>query len=225
MRTSPSPLDRQRKDRVRHVGRDHRRHAVRLEQAAHDAGFDVGVRAEDDDRVRSRLGPGDAVALMPSRSRALCHACPSNATGSARSPTFSRIIVMSSCCGASPTNAAISRSTRSRSSSDGRVRVRLDQLAEPRLAEAVVGGVHRLGDAVGEEHVQIAGLQRNRLLDRAAARTSRRCRSSGRAPCRPGASTCTVARRRRTPDPARTSAACGRRARRSCVRASRSMTA
>ncbi len=71
-------------------------------------------------------------------------------------PTRSRIIVMSSCCGASPTNAAISRSTRSRSSSAGRCACSSMRSAQPLLAEAVVAGVHRLGDAVGEEHEQVA---------------------------------------------------------------------
>src|SRR5438105_3223314 len=44
------------------------------------------------------------------------------------------------------------------------VRVRFDELAEPRFAEAVVARVHRLADPVGEEKVEIAGPQRNRLL-------------------------------------------------------------
>src|SRR5262245_42263621 len=44
------------------------------------------------------------------------------------------------------------------------MRVALDQLAEPVLAEAVVVLVHRLADAVGEEEIEIAGAERNRLL-------------------------------------------------------------
>src|SRR6185436_7689164 len=42
------------------------------------------------------------------------------------------------------------------------VRVGLDQLPQPRLAEQVVARVHRLADAVGEQQIQIAGLQRDR---------------------------------------------------------------
>ena len=99
--------------------------------------------------------------------------------------TFSRIIVMSSCCGASPTNASTSRRTRSRSSSDGRSACSSSSLREPRLAEAVVGRVHRLADAVGEEDIQIARRAAESSPRRAAARTSRRCRASARAPGRP----------------------------------------
>src|SRR6516225_11687946 len=41
------------------------------------------------------------------------------------------------------------------------VRMRLDELAQPRFAEAVVARVHRLADTVGEEDIQVARLQRN----------------------------------------------------------------
>src|ERR1043166_5748194 len=44
------------------------------------------------------------------------------------------------------------------------VRVRLDELPEPSLAEAVVARVHRLRDPVGEEEIQIAFVQPNRVL-------------------------------------------------------------
>src|SRR5262249_44381633 len=44
------------------------------------------------------------------------------------------------------------------------MRVRFDQLAEPRLAEAVIARVHRLADAVGEEQVEVARAQRDRFL-------------------------------------------------------------
>ena len=44
------------------------------------------------------------------------------------------------------------------------VRVRLGELAEPVLAEAVIARVHRLADAVGEEHEQIAVVQQDRVL-------------------------------------------------------------
>ena len=40
----------------------------------------------------------------------------------------------------------------------------LDERAEALLAEAVAGRVHRLGDAVGEEHEQVAGAERHRHL-------------------------------------------------------------
>ena len=63
---------------------------------------------------------------------------------------------MSSCCGAPPTNAAISRRMRSRSSPIGRCAVLLDQFGQLRLAEAVGVLVHRLADAVGEQHQQVA---------------------------------------------------------------------
>ena len=48
------------------------------------------------------------------------------------------------------------------------VRVGLDQAAEPRFAEQIVAPVHRFADAVGEQQVEIAGLQRDRLLDQVA---------------------------------------------------------
>src|SRR5439155_18158075 len=48
------------------------------------------------------------------------------------------------------------------------VRVRLDELAEARFAEAIVPRVHRFADAVGEEQVEVAGLKPNRLLDEQA---------------------------------------------------------
>src|SRR6516225_1715702 len=44
------------------------------------------------------------------------------------------------------------------------VRVPLDELPQPVLAEAIVVRVHRLADAVGEEQVEIARVHRNRLL-------------------------------------------------------------
>ena len=40
----------------------------------------------------------------------------------------------------------------------------LDQLPQPRLAKAVVRLVHRLGDAVGEEHGEVARREGDRLL-------------------------------------------------------------
>src|SRR6185503_15329003 len=42
------------------------------------------------------------------------------------------------------------------------VRVAFDELAEPLLAEQIVTRVHRFADAVGEEEIQIARVQRNR---------------------------------------------------------------
>ena len=75
---------------------------------------------------------------------------------------------MSSCCGASPTNArdlaqhALAQLLRRQ------VGVGLDEPAQPRLAEQIVARVHRLADAVGEEQVEIAGVQRDRLLDQQA---------------------------------------------------------
>ena len=51
MRTSPSALTVSGNTDCGSVRRDDRRHAVRLEQPAHDARLDVGVRAEDDDQV------------------------------------------------------------------------------------------------------------------------------------------------------------------------------
>ena len=44
-------VDRQRKDRVRHVRREDRHDPVRFEQAADDLRFDVRMRPEDDDEV------------------------------------------------------------------------------------------------------------------------------------------------------------------------------
>ena len=85
---------------------------------------------------------------------------------------------------ASPAKAWISRRMRSRSSSDGRSRMLLDELAEPLVAEAVALRVHRLGDAVGVEQEEIAGAERQRRLPREPSNRSP-CRSSGRAPGRP----------------------------------------
>ena len=47
----PELVDVHRKHRMQHRGGDDRAHAVGLEQAAHDARLDVGVRAKDDDQV------------------------------------------------------------------------------------------------------------------------------------------------------------------------------
>ena len=52
MRTSPRPLTVSGKIVCGTSDDDDRRHAVRLEQPAHDARLDVGVRPEDDDEVR-----------------------------------------------------------------------------------------------------------------------------------------------------------------------------
>src|SRR5439155_237058 len=57
------------------------------------------------------------------------------------------------------------------------VRVRFDELAEPRLAEAVVARVHRFADAVGEKEIQVAGLQ---LPETSAIKTPTRCSSRRR---------------------------------------------
>src|ERR1700682_5181157 len=47
----------------------------------------------------------------------------------------------------------------------GQLDVFLEDLRKPRLAKAVVGGVHGFGDPVGEEQVEVARMQRQRLLD------------------------------------------------------------
>ena len=98
-----------------------------LEQAADDAGLDVGVGAEDDDQVAH---DAHAVTVMP-RISALDG---DGRAGDGSSSIFSRIIVMSSCCGASPTNAATSRSIALAQLVGRQVRVLLDQLrrAAPR---------------------------------------------------------------------------------------------
>ena len=44
------------------------------------------------------------------------------------------------------------------------VSVLLDDLAEPRVAEEIAVGVHRLGDAVGVEDQDVAGVQGDLLL-------------------------------------------------------------
>src|SRR5262245_33918168 len=49
------------------------------------------------------------------------------------------------------------------------VRMRLNQLAQPRFAEAVVVHVHRLADPIRKEQVEIAGPQRDCLLLQEAA--------------------------------------------------------
>src|SRR5204862_4865414 len=45
------PVDRERENRMRKIRGDDRRHAVRLEQAADDARFNVRLRAKDDGEV------------------------------------------------------------------------------------------------------------------------------------------------------------------------------
>ena len=85
--------------------------------------------------------------------------------GTPTASTFRKIIVMSSCCGAVPTNAWTSRSTRSRSSSEDRWACSSISTRQTLFAEEVVGVVHRLADAVGEEQRQVAGVQLDRPLD------------------------------------------------------------
>ena len=102
------------KDRMRQVRPDDGRHAVRLEQPADDARLDVRVRAEDDCEISQRSTHVGVHSAISAGSASII------ATSTPRSPIFNRIIVISSCCGAAPTNASISRSTRSRSSLDGR---------------------------------------------------------------------------------------------------------
>ena len=51
------PVYRQRKNRMRHVGADDRHHAVRFEQAAHDASLDRRRAAEDDRQIRQQPPP------------------------------------------------------------------------------------------------------------------------------------------------------------------------
>src|SRR5262245_15769503 len=63
-------VDVQRKHRVRHGSRQHRHDAVRLEQPAYDARFDIGLRAEDDDWIGqwslSGFGHGRTSAISAS---------------------------------------------------------------------------------------------------------------------------------------------------------------
>ena len=69
---------------ARHVGRDDRLDAVRLEKPAHDVGFDLRRRPEDDGQAghERRITQGHtAIRLAASNARS----------------TLSRIIVMSSC--------------------------------------------------------------------------------------------------------------------------------
>ena len=69
---------------------------------------------------------------------------------------------MSSCCAAPPTKRAdLSQDTLAQLL-ERQVRLLLDERAEALLAEAVTCRVHRLGDAVGEEHEQVAGAERQR---------------------------------------------------------------
>ena len=62
----PELVDRQRERRARHVGGDHRRDPVGLEQAADDVGLDLRRRAEDDDQI----GHPDHTATRPTAANA-----------------------------------------------------------------------------------------------------------------------------------------------------------
>ena len=142
----PQLVDRQRKRRARHVRRDHRRDPVRLEQAADDVRLDLRRRAEDDDEVGHRIRPPRAPTAANAWS------------------TLSRIIVMSSCWSAPPTNASTSRMMRSRSSPDSRWPCSSTMRLRRALAEQIALDVHRLGDAVGVEHDHVARRQVDALL-------------------------------------------------------------
>ena len=69
MRTSPSALTVSGNTECGTSDADDRRHAVRLEQPADDAGFDVGVRAEDDDQVGAHRCSASAPARTASPTR------------------------------------------------------------------------------------------------------------------------------------------------------------
>ena len=166
-----------REQRLREVRRDDRRHAVGLEKPAHDAGFDVGPGAEDRDQISHVAVPGGARCASNQPCLRALRARRRRRTARGSSSTLSRIIVMSSCCGAPSTKALTSRRMRSRSSSDGRSAWSSSELAQAHFAEAVVGAVHRLADPVGEEHEEVAGRPAESSVPRAAARTSRRSSS------------------------------------------------
>ena len=143
-------------------------HAVRLEKAAHDAGFDVGVRAEDDDEFGQRLPDYPITRLLDSDSSSLPdrdrHRSRADTWSTARS-TFRRIIVMSSCWGAPLTNSAISRSTRSRSVGQRRSHAFSTSLAEAGLAKTVVARIHALPRCRSVKKTSRSPVvKRNRLL-------------------------------------------------------------
>ena len=208
--------DRQRKRRARQSRRAHRPDPMAcFEQAADDTRLDGGVRAEDDDQVAA--GSTTVCAWMSGRRS------PVNTTPQLRRYPHVRPSAGSSSCrragGVRRRRRSTSRRTRSRSSSDGRSRVLARQSAPSRrVAEAVVGAVHRLADAVGEE--QRTGRRRRAAIvcsssSRSNSSPRRRCFSPSTIPS--GASD--LRRSRAASGPARRSAACGRRARRSSCRA------
>jgi hypothetical protein len=73
-----------------------------------------------------------------------------------------RIMVMSSCWSASPANALqLGQDVRAQLV-ERQMRVLLDHRGQPRLAVAVERLVHRLADAVGEQHDDVVVVERDR---------------------------------------------------------------
>ena len=153
-------VDRHRKDRVRHVGRDHRHDAVGLEQAADDLRFDVGVVRKMTTRsvtVARRIGDAPSPASRR-RSIAVARAVVDLQQDHRHVVVLRRIADE----GRDLAQHALAQLLRRQ------VRVGLDQLRPAASRRTVVARVHRLADAVGEQQVEIAGLQRDRLLDQVA---------------------------------------------------------
>ncbi len=154
-------VNRQRKDVPHRAGRHDARHAVRLEQTAHDAGFDVGMRAKDDDEG----GGGHGVSSPPRR-----NAFPPFLRGGESSVDSHRVhlqqdhrhVVVLRGAGGKRLHVAKDALAQLLGRQVG---VLLEQPGETRFAETVVVGVHRFADAVGEQDVEISSMQWNRLLD------------------------------------------------------------
>jgi len=127
------------------------------------AHYSFPVQLNDVTRAYFERSAGIEKPEMAAAMRALLKN-PADAKAAATLSTFSRIIVMSSCCGASPTNAAISRSMRSR------VALRAGLLLRAYLAAA--GPLFRAHDRAAGK------LPRHRLTTRAAGYVVDRCTSA-----------------------------------------------
>ena len=164
--------------------------AVAVEQRDDDAGFDVRGGVENDDGPCACACMAFMACMSASRRRGdatVAQTCsiPAAAPSSYR-PAARR----------TPAKTSTSRRIRSRSSSNGRSRMLLDQAASRGVAEAVARRVHRLGDAVGVEHEQVAAAERQRHFLEQPLERLRPRRSAGRAPGRRAPGSAARARRR-----------------------------